>query len=300
MTFVKYMHVERLTKDNMEVEGILNGKVYVYPKLDGSNHCVWYDDDLGEVRCASRNHVLTSEYDSTKFVHTFYLSNKEKIEKMANDNKNLVFYGEFMRPHVIKDYENKVWDDWFIFDVFNTETKKWMTFDEYMPILAYYGVSFIPPLEIIDNPTTGELNKCVENNHFMMEGDALGEGVVIKNYEFVNVYGRTTWAKIVREEFKASSKITPKERGEDTSIENKIAEMYLNPDFIEKEYYKFVDENGTWNDKMIPAFISHVYAEWWKDYSYDVLATSRDTINLGELRKKMAKKIVAKAMRIQR
>lgn len=300
MTFTKYMHVERLTNDNTEIDGILEGTVYVFPKLDGSNHCVWYDDDVGEVRCASRNHVLTSEYDSTKFVHLYMLKHKDDVEAMALDNKNLVFYGEFMMPHVIRGYENKVWEDWYVFDVFDKTQGRWLAYNEYMPILKEYGVSYIEPLIRMLNPTIEDLNACVNDNHYLMTDDAIGEGVVLKNYDFKNAYGRTTWAKIVREEFKIAYKAKPEDRGQDVSMESKIVESYLNPDFIEKEYYKYVDENGTWNDKMIPGFIQHVYAEWWKDYSYDVIATLRKPIDIGNLRKHMSKKIVGKVMRIRK
>jgi hypothetical protein len=77
MTFTKYMHVERYSDDNSEIKGILCGKVYIYPKLDGSNHCVWYDEEKAQVRCASRNQVITPDYDPTMFVRKYYLPNKE-------------------------------------------------------------------------------------------------------------------------------------------------------------------------------------------------------------------------------
>ena len=300
MTFTKYMHVERLTKDNAEIDGILEGTVYVFPKLDGSNHCVWFDNDTGTIKCASRNHVLTADYDSTKFVHLYMLKHKDDVEQMVMDNKNLVFYGEFMMPHVIRGYENKVWEDWHVFDVFDTDKGRWLTFEEYEPILKKYNITYIHPFEKIVNPDVDTLMSFVNDNHYLMTGDAIGEGIVLKNYDFKNAYGRTTWAKIVREEFKVASKAKPEDRGQDISMESKIVESYLNPDFIEKEYYKYVDENGTWNDKMIPGFIQHVYSEWWKDYSYDVIATLRKPIDMGNLRKCMSKKIVGKVMRIRK
>lgn len=46
MKFEKYQHVERL--GTVAVEGILDGIVYVYPKLDGTNTSV-YLNDAGEV-----------------------------------------------------------------------------------------------------------------------------------------------------------------------------------------------------------------------------------------------------------
>ncbi len=42
MEFQKYMHVERLGKE--EVGGITNGKCYVSPKLDGTNGQIYMVD----------------------------------------------------------------------------------------------------------------------------------------------------------------------------------------------------------------------------------------------------------------
>lgn len=50
MNFHPYQHVEKL--GTAEVDGILDGTVYVFPKLDGANASVWLDD--GEVKCGSR------------------------------------------------------------------------------------------------------------------------------------------------------------------------------------------------------------------------------------------------------
>ena len=44
--FMKYMHVERIDKDNLEVMGLLDGDVYVQPKIDGTNTSVWYADGM--------------------------------------------------------------------------------------------------------------------------------------------------------------------------------------------------------------------------------------------------------------
>ena len=41
MEYRGYQHIERL--GTSEVEGILNGEVYVYPKLDGTNGQAWSD-----------------------------------------------------------------------------------------------------------------------------------------------------------------------------------------------------------------------------------------------------------------
>lgn len=39
MEFKKYQHVEKLSTS--EVEGILNGTVYLFYKIDGTNGCIF-------------------------------------------------------------------------------------------------------------------------------------------------------------------------------------------------------------------------------------------------------------------
>lgn len=303
MSFVKYMHVERYSQNNEEIKGLLNGKVYIYPKLDGSNHCVWFDDDKNEIRCASRNQIITSEYDPTSFINKYYLPHKEKVDNLINAHKDWTFYGEYMRPHVIRCYLDSVWDDWFVFDVFDRTKGRWLRLDEYGSEVNSFGISVIPCLAIITNPTEDDLMRCVNSNTFLIsEPNKLGEGIVIKNYGYSNSYGRTIWGKIVRDEFKLNVKKTSKERNEEDrfTIESDIVMRMLTSEFIEKEYYKFTEVYGDWNDKMIPAFISHVYREWWIDYSYDVLANCKETINIRELRKKMANKTVHTVFKIKK
>ena len=52
MNFTKYQHVERL--GTTETDGILDGDVLVFPKIDGTNCSVWLGDD-GDVHCSNRN-----------------------------------------------------------------------------------------------------------------------------------------------------------------------------------------------------------------------------------------------------
>jgi hypothetical protein len=69
--FARYQHVERIFEDGevAETYGLLTGRVHVFPKLDGANHCIYYDNSLGGVRFASRNQLLSEGYDSTGFWH---------------------------------------------------------------------------------------------------------------------------------------------------------------------------------------------------------------------------------------
>lgn len=301
MTFVKYMHIERYEENNPEIDGILNGLVYVFPKLDGSNHCIWFDNDKKTIRCASRNQIITKDYDATKFINTYYIPNQHKIDNMILENQNLVFYGEFMRPHVVKDYDDDVWDEWYIFDVYDRENNQWMDYETYASLINKYGLRVVTPMDKYNDPPIDLIHECVENNHYLISNGNIGEGVVIKNYNFVNKYGRTTWAKMVRNDYKIKAKQTPKERGEaPPSVEDIIVDNNLSREFIEKEYYKFIENAGAWNDRMIPDFIAYVWHEWWVDYSFDIIANSKDIINPKELRKRVANTTVKTIFKIRK
>ena len=52
MEFRRYQHVCRL--GTQDTDGILNGKCYIFPKIDGTNSSVWLDDE-GNVCAGSRN-----------------------------------------------------------------------------------------------------------------------------------------------------------------------------------------------------------------------------------------------------
>jgi len=64
MKFKKYQKIRRIGDDR--TKGILNGRVSVFPKIDGTNASVWMDD--GKLKAGSRNRELTLENDKVKAV----------------------------------------------------------------------------------------------------------------------------------------------------------------------------------------------------------------------------------------
>ena len=83
MEFKKYQHVERLGSD--EVEGILKGICYVFPKIDGTNSQLWWDNDL---KAGSRNRELSVDNDNAGFCD--WALKQEKFYNFFNKYKNPV------------------------------------------------------------------------------------------------------------------------------------------------------------------------------------------------------------------
>lgn len=272
MEFRKYQHIERFGTD--EVDGIEFGKCYIFYKIDGTNASVWLDKE-GKVKAGSRNRELTLENDNAGFYNA--IINDERIINYLNTHPSHRLFGEWLVPHTLKTYRQDAWRKFYIFDVCldKEDGLEYIPYDIYKPLLEEFNLNYIPPLAIITNPTYESLIKCLEKTgQFLIEdGKGIGEGIVIKNYDFYNKYKRQTWAKIVANEFKEKHH---KEMGcpeikTEKMIEEKIVDDFCTESFIEKEYTKIVIEQNGWQSKYIPMLLGRVFSELIKEESWNIV-----------------------------
>lgn len=252
MEFKKYQHVERL--GTSEVNGIENGMCYVFPKIDGTNSSLWFDESL---QAGSRNRHLSFDNDNANFYN--WASKQSRFDEFFSENKTLRLYGEWLVPHTLKTYAEDAWRNFYVFDVMDGE--KYLEYEDYKCLLDQFGIEYIPPICKVENPTYERLNNQLEKNGYLIKnGEGVGEGVVIKNYSFVNKYGRTTWAKIVRNDFKTShAKVSSVcELKEKALVEQNIVNKYVTKALVEKEFSKIENDDG-WSSKYIPRLLNVVY-----------------------------------------
>lgn len=254
MSYRKYDHVERLGHD--EVAGIEQGRVFVFPKLDGTNAVVFREDRA--VLAGSRNRSLADGPDNHGF-REWLFSDDGKAVALRNimQHRNVVVYGEWMVPHTLKTYRPEVWRRFWIFDVFDVEEGRYLSWDEYGPEFMDAGQDIVEPLCVFTNPSEEQLRTQAETNTYLIaDGAGLGEGVVLKNYEWRNRFGRQPWAKVVRNEFKENARRafgTTEKTGE-FQVELAIAEEFVTPTLVGKTRAKVVADiaNATGWDLMHP------------------------------------------------
>lgn len=273
MEFNKYQHIERLGTD--EVENIEFGKCFIFYKIDGTNGQVYLDAE-GNIKAGSRNRVLTLEKDNADFYQ--YILQNDRIKAYLQKHPNHRLYGEWLVPHSIKTYRKDAWRKFYIFDVALCKedgTEEYIPYEIYQPLLEEFNLDYIPPLAVLKNPTEKSLTKCLEKTgQFLVEdGKGNGEGIVIKNYDFYNKYGRQTWAKIVSNEFKEKH---AKRMGADVVmqqeiVEEKIITKYCTEAFIEKEYAKIVNEKDGWRSQYIPMLLGRVFSELIKEETWNFI-----------------------------
>lgn len=278
MEFKKYQHIERF--GTVEVDGIGIGTCYVFPKIDGTNSSVWLGGD--GMHAGSRNRELTFDKDNAGFYNS--IIGDQRIHNYLTKHPTHRLFGEWLVPHSIKTYRDDAWRKFYIFDVCvdadNETGLEYLPYEVYKPLLDEFELDYLVPLKIIKNPRLDDLIACCNENNFLIkDGEGVGEGIVVKNYDFYNRFQRQTWAKIVTSEFREQHH---KKMGapikENRLVEEDIVEAFVTSAFVEKEYAKIVNENDGWSSKMIPRLLNTVYYELIVEEMWNILKKFKNPV----------------------
>lgn len=276
MIYKKYQHIEKIGSG--EVEGILNGTCYLFYKIDGTNSTIWLKND-GNLGFGSRNKELAPTKDGDNQGFMTALTKDEKYAAVLNDikkyltaNPNHTIYGEWLVPVNIKNYKADAWRNFYIFDIYDNDNEVYINYDVYSKVFdeKYPNIKYIPLLAKLENPTEDDIKNLLSRTGEFLISEGLGEGIVIKNYDFVNRYGRRTWAKMLTEDFlskkkdKRGAKKEAVEQG--MTVEYEIIKL-LTVDQIAKEKSKIMENrhSDTWESKFIPELLNRVFNEFWRD-----------------------------------
>lgn len=317
MLYKKYQHVEKIGSE--ETEGLLNGTVHIFHKIDGTNGCVFLDDE-GNLAFGNRTKQLKNGEDNYNFVEHFKQNPTTafKLKKMLSLlPKRTIIYGEWLIPVFLKTYNKDAWKHFYIFDVVtypddlplevlldshaSRRNEKYLPYDVYKRLCDELELLYIPLIKTLNNPNIDELTVCLEETTFLIE-KGVGEGIVIKNYEYKNPYGRSTWGKLLNADFtKRKNKVrtSNKENKNNYLWEYKIISKYCNTEFISKEIFKFKENNPKMFDsynkfinKNFPILINYVFEEFLKDNLIIAIKEYKNlTLNFTILKKLIAEQI---------
>ena len=303
MDFRAYNHVEKL--ESPDVEGLLNGTVTISPKLDGTNSCVWISN--GEFKAGSRKRSIAADDDNAGFAN--WWANPDTDEKLVlrqvlTDNPSYIIYGEWLGVQKfvgqIKSYDPAALAHLWIFDIYNTETGRYLGEAEWRDLLDFYWSTineestyypYYVPYKILKNPTIDDIAEEADHNTFLMTNDAIGEGIVIRRAGYLNKYGRYEIGKYVRPQYRQekskSKKVIPT-----GDTEKEIVKYLVTDEECGKAIAKIETSlNETFsakNNKHIGMFLQMV----WKDAVLDEIATickkwKNPTINFASLQREV-------------
>lgn len=284
--FKKYQRIEN-DLQSPECEGLLTqGKsIIIQPKLDGTN-CQMYKSD-GELVITSRNKILSEKDDNYNCYKI--LIKCSKYHQFFDKYPNLKLCGEFLVQHKVK-YDKNAYNKFYVFDIIDLsksiEEEVYINYEESFKLLKEFLIECVPystvnigipdhhyTFELISNlvdlmkkppmwvitvyPYPIRMEHHIEHiksiQFLLPESENIEcEGIVVKNYDYKNKFGRSTWCKIINENFynKSNKKI---------NIEQKILnDIYIKEaaDFInsispgqlqhlfDKCYYNTLNELG--------------------------------------------------------
>jgi hypothetical protein len=272
--FVEFQHIERF--GNTEVRGIENGTCFIFPKIDGTNGSVWMEDSI---QVGSRNRTLSLQKDNAGF-YQHVISNKN-LENYLKEFPDHRLFGEWLVPHTLKTYNKDAWRVFYVFDVM--VEGQYLPYNIYKEGLVKHGIKFIEPMAVIENGEYSAFVELLQKNTFLVT-EGIGEGIVIKNYSFLNKFGKTIWAKIISSEFKQKGTNSESKTPEVPMVEQRIVDEFLTTALIEKEYAKIESSDG-WSSKQIPKLLNVVFYSLIKEESWEFLSKHKfPTINYKTLR----------------
>jgi ATP-dependent RNA circularization protein (DNA/RNA ligase family) len=288
----KYIHVENLK--STEVQNILNGECHIYPKLDGANASICLGDS-GEIVARSRNNVLTPENNLRGF-YGYVQGLSSTLEEFFLQYEDIVIFGEWLVPHTLKTYKSEAWHEFYAFDFYDKKSERFLNFEALRDTHSKFGFELVPCLAKLENPPETKLEEVLNSNTYLLES-GVGEGIVIKNFDFVNKYGRQAYAKLTTKHFQAkhdsSFKSNAPKDGEDL-FEKKLVYKYLSDEYVLKELNKF--EN--FESAKVSELISIVYEEFIRDYISEIISKYKNpSINFKTLRKHLASYVVDTVLR---
>ena len=236
----KYFKIKRLGHtDNEELVRYLDDVVYITEKLDGANARMWIDE--GELVFGSRNvNNIDRGGSFGKFIS--YLEEKVNSEDLDQD---YIYIGEFMKKQTLSYPEDT--PPVVFYDILYKDNVTPIDYGVAMKEFKRLGLDYITPLY------KGKLKKVKDNlEGFLEESDyreGKPEGIVIKNYDRTNRFGRQLFAKLVNEGFKEKHKASFKDSGgkKRSKIFNQmkyLADTYIPESRIKKVIFRLKDEEG--------------------------------------------------------
>ncbi len=234
----KYHSVERYGKSNNEIS--TRGNIVVWEKIDGSNAS--FKRVGNEIQTFSRNLELTG-LDGLGGFRAWVLQNID-VEKLEQD---FLYFGEWSNPHKINYGDNL--KKFFLFDVYDLAELKYLGIEFIREEAEHIGLTLAPIFYEGEFVSEEHLQSFVGKS--MLAPDGVGEGVVVKNYDYVDKHGNQHFTKIVSKHFQEISGVKVKEMKSKPDVVTQFIDNTVTQARIEKMLYKLVDEGHLKEDFAI-------------------------------------------------
>lgn len=227
----KYMSVVRLghkTTENVLQPG---DPIIIQEKLDGANGSFKLEE--GEIVAFSRNERLTEQNNLQGFYEWTQTLDANQLRS------DVVYFGEWLTKHKIN--YGDLTKQFFLFDLYNIEKEKYIHFTEVKKEAERLGLNLIPVFYEGEYQSLEHLESFIGQTAL---GVKKGEGIVVKNVDYQDVYGKQLFVKLVIDAFKEVQRIKKPKDPNVQSAEIEAVQSVLTRARVEKWIYKLVDEGS--------------------------------------------------------
>lgn len=297
----KYLDIERLKEKYMSAFN-KGEHIVIQEKLDGANSAICYDAETGSLVAFSRrnelnqNNTLQGFYD---FVQTLDAS----IVSAALTSRYILF-GEWLVKHTIRYPEDKM-KQFYVFDVYDTETEQYMPWDFTKQIAEFIGLKTVPLF--YDGPFISWEHIYSFVGKTEMGGEPTGEGVVIKSQDRLDnkFSGTPEYVKIVAKEFsevhqsKPQKEIDPEKLAAKQAAED-LAATIVTARRVEKSIQKLVEDGivpEDWDEKSLGVIAKHLPRAVYNDCVKEEPETVAQIENFGKICGSLTMKLAREAVK---
>ena len=192
----KYKDIERL-KDKYAPAFKAGEHITITEKIDGANASIVVNEDGTLTACSRRNEL--NQNNTLQGFYDFVQTLDASIVSAALTSRYILF-GEWLVKHTIRYPEDKM-KQFYVFDVYDTETEQYMPWDFTKQIAEFIGLKTVPLF--YDGPFISWEHIYSFVGKTEMGGEPTGEGVVIKSQDRLDnkFSGTPEYVKIVAKEF---------------------------------------------------------------------------------------------------
>ena len=243
--------------------------IQITEKIDGSNASIQKIDDKLEV------YSRRMQLDAKNTLEGMY-EYVQTLDPNLFDERYVVF-GEWLLQRKLK-YNDSAMYKWYVYDMYDLETNKWMTQDVVKEFCNKAGLNYVHVL--YEGPFIS-WEHCKTFLHDPMYGDKQ-EGIVIKNQTKLNTpySDETYYLKIVNKEFKETKAYKAPKSAEQLSAEQEAKDLALTiitERRVEKMLFALRDD-GIIPNKLTPADMKTVAQHLPKRVYEDCLKEEPETV----------------------
>lgn len=296
----KYKDIERL-KDKYAPAFKVGEHITITEKIDGANASIVVNEDGTLTACSRRNEL--NQNNTLQGFYDFVQTLDASIVSAALTSRYILF-GEWLVKHTIRYPEDKM-KQFYVFDVYDTETEQYMPWDFTKQIAEFIGLKTVPLF--YDGPFISWEHIYSFVGKTEMGGEPTGEGVVIKSQDRLDnkFSGTPEYVKIVAKEFSEVHQSKPQKEIDPAKVAAKqaaedFAATIVTARRVEKAIQKLVEDGivpEDWDEKSLGVIAKHLPRAVYNDCVKEEPETVAQIENFGKICGSLTMKLAREAVK---